>query len=119
MTRYFNLLASVAVSSALFMAGANANAQMHEHAGHEMASATQDASDTTLSAGEVKKVDKDTGKLTIQHGPLTNLNMPGMTMIFKVQSPSMLEQVKVGDNIHFRAENVNGSLTVTRLESAK
>jgi Cu/Ag efflux protein CusF len=119
MTRYFNLLASVAVSSALFMTGANASAQTQDHAGHEMASATQDAADTTLSIGEVKKVDKDTGKLTIQHGPLTNLNMPGMTMVFKTQNPSMIEQVKVGDNIRFRAENVNGGLTVTRIETAK
>jgi Cu/Ag efflux protein CusF len=119
MTRYFNLLASVAVSSALFIAGANASAQTHEHAGPEMASATPGAADTALSVGEIKKIDKDTGKLTIQHGPLTNLNMPGMTMVFKAQNPSMLEQVKVGDNIHFQAENVNGSLTVTRLESAK
>ncbi len=119
MTRYFNLLASVAVSSALFMAGANVNAQTQEHAGHDMASATPDSADTALSAGEIKKVDRDTGKLTIKHGALTNLNMPGMTMAFKVQNPSMLDQVKAGDNIHFRVENLNGSLTVTKLETAK
>lgn len=119
MTRYFNLLASVAVSSALFMAGANASAQTHEHAGHEMANATQDAADTALSVGEIKKVDRDTGKLTIQHGPLANLNMPGMTMVFKAQNPSMLDQVRVGESVRFRAESLNGSLTVTRLDAAK
>lgn len=37
------------------------------------------------------QVDKDTGKLTVQHGPLTNLGMPGMTMAFKVQNPAMLD----------------------------
>lgn len=117
MTRYFNLLASVAVSSALLMAGASAQAQ--EHAGHDMASATQESADKALSIGEIKKVDKESGKLTIKHGPLTNLNMPGMTMAFKAQDPSMLDQVKVGDNILFRVENVHGSLTVTELETAK
>jgi len=118
MTRYFNLLASVALSSTLFLGGANASAQTHEHAGHEMGSATKDAADTALSVGEIKKVDKDTGKLTIQHGPLVNLNMPGMTMSFKVQDPAMLDQVKAGDKIRLRVERVNGTFTVTKLEAA-
>ena len=37
--------------------------------------------------GEVKKVNKDTGKLTIKHGELKNLGMPPMTMVFRVKDP--------------------------------
>ena len=73
----------------------------------------------TLSEGVVKKVNKDQGKLTIQHGPLENLGMPAMTMIFRVQDPAMLNRVKPGDNIRFLADKVNGRLTVTRVESAQ
>ena len=71
------------------------------------------------STGEVKKIDKPAGKITIQHGPLVNLSMPGMTMVFTVKDPTMLDSVQVGDNIHFVAKKVNGSLTLTQLEASK
>jgi Cu(I)/Ag(I) efflux system protein CusF len=78
------------------------------------ASATQDS----MSDGEVKKVDKEAGKLTIKHGELKNLGMPGMTMVFKVKDPALLEKVKPGDKIRFVADKVGGALTVTSLQAA-
>lgn len=83
------------------------------HAQSTQASATAPES---MSTGEVKKVDKSAGKLTIKHGPLENLGMGGMTMAFRTADPSMLDQVSVGDKIHFVAEQPNGQLTVTKLE---
>lgn len=74
---------------------------------------------SAMSSGEVRKVDKDAGKVTIKHGPLANLDMPGMTMVFRVKDPAMLDQVKAGDQIHFVAEKVGGALTVTKIEAAK
>ena len=71
-----------------------------------------------LSEGEVKKVDKGTGKLTIKHGPLDNLGMPAMTMVFHVADPAMLDEVAPGDKITFLAEKVGGFLTVTELHAA-
>jgi Cu(I)/Ag(I) efflux system periplasmic protein CusF len=75
--------------------------------------------DSAMTDGEVKKVDKDAGKLTIKHGPLTNLDMPGMTMVFRVKDPAMLDQVKEGDKIRFIADRVNGAITVVELKSVK
>jgi Cu(I)/Ag(I) efflux system periplasmic protein CusF len=72
-----------------------------------------------LTDGEVKKVDKDAGKMTIKHGPIENLGMSNMTMVFRVKNPAMLDQVKPGDKIRFAAEKVNGALTVTKIEAAK
>jgi len=69
-----------------------------------------------MSHGEVKKVDAAAGKLTIKHGPLENLGMEGMTMVFRVKEPSMIAQVKAGDKIDFVAEDLNGALTVTKLQ---
>jgi Cu(I)/Ag(I) efflux system protein CusF len=69
-----------------------------------------------LSEGEIKKVNMDTAQLTIQHGPLTNLHMPGMTMSFKVKDAAMLQQVKPGDKVHMSIEKVDGALTVTTLQ---
>jgi len=70
----------------------------------------------SMSTGEVRKVDKSAGKLTIKHGPLVNLGMDAMTMVFRVKEPVTLDQVNVGDKIRFVAENPDGQLTVTKLE---
>ena len=69
-----------------------------------------------LSEGEVRKIDKAAGKLTIKHGPLDNLGMPAMTMVFRVKDAATLDQVKPGDRIRFLAEKVDGVFTVTKLE---
>lgn len=74
-----------------------------------------DANDS-MSHGEIKKVDAAAGKLTIKHGPLENLGMGGMTMVFRVKDPAMLTQVEVGDKIDFVAEEVNGALTVVKMK---
>ena len=73
-----------------------------------------------LSDGEIRKVDKSAKKITIKHGPLQNLDMPAMTMVFQVQDPKMLEQVKAGDKVKFQAEMLPGGKTVvTRMEVVK
>ena len=72
-----------------------------------------------LSEGEIRKVDKDAAKLTIRHGELKNLDMPAMTMVFRVKDTAMLDQVALGDKVRFNAEKIDGALTVTAIESAK
>jgi Cu/Ag efflux protein CusF len=121
MTRFSSLTSTLFACAALVLAGADASARMqaHEHAQHDAAPAPAQGDAATLSNGEIKKVDKDSGKLTIKHGPLVNLDMPAMTMAFKVQDPAMLDQVKAGDQVQFRVERINGMFAVTRLEAAK
>ena len=87
-----------------------------DHAGHAMAAP---AAEMQMVDGQVKKVDKAAGKVTLSHGPLTNLNMPAMTMAFKVSNAAWLDQMKSGDKIRFMAENVNGAITVVHFEPAK
>lgn len=77
------------------------------------------AATTPMSDGEVRKVDKSAGKVTIKHGPLQNLDMPAMTMVFRVKDPAMLDQVKEGDKIRFVADRVNGAITVVELKPVK
>jgi Cu/Ag efflux protein CusF len=72
-----------------------------------------------LSEGEIRKVDKSAKKITIKHGPLANLDMPAMTMVFQVKDPAMLEQVKAGDKVKFEAEKIGASYTVTRIEPSQ
>ncbi|HEY0845075.1 MAG TPA: copper-binding protein [Noviherbaspirillum sp.] len=77
------------------------------------------AAAAALSDGEIRKVDKSAGKITIKHGPIANLEMPNMTMVFRAKDPAMLEQVKAGDKVKFAAEKVNGVFTVTQIEPVK
>lgn len=125
MTRSALLFNTLIAAAGFALASSNALAQaqmqmpMHDHGPHDAMSPPSQGDANALSEGEIKKIDKETGKLTVQHGPLANLNMPGMTMAFKAQDPAMLDQVKVGDKIRFRVERVNGAYAITKLESAK
>lgn len=87
-----------------------------EHSAHHPA---QTANSAALAEGEVRRVDKDAKKLTIRHGPITNLDMPAMTMVFQVKDPAMLDKVNVGDKVKFSAEKTGGAFTVTRIETSK
>jgi Cu/Ag efflux protein CusF len=69
--------------------------------------------------GQVTKIDESAGKITLKHGPIKNLDMDSMTMVFRVKDPSMLKAVKVGDAVKFEAERVNGAITVTKIQKAK
>lgn len=66
--------------------------------------------------GIVRKVDKPAGEIIIRHGPLTEMDMPPMTMAFEVNNPELLDKVKAGDRVSFRVELLNGRFTVTRIE---
>jgi Cu(I)/Ag(I) efflux system protein CusF len=77
------------------------------------------AAATALADGEVRKIDKEAGKLTLRHGRIESLDMPPMTMVFRAADPKLLEGLKEGDKVRFAADRINGAITVTRIESAQ
>jgi Cu/Ag efflux protein CusF len=68
--------------------------------------------------GEVRKIDKAQGKITLRHGEIKSLEMPPMTMVFRVQDRAMLDRVAVGDKVKFDAAKVDGNYTVTAISKA-
>ena len=76
-------------------------------------------SSADLTQGEVQKVDKEGGKLTIKHGEIKNLNMPGMTMAFPTKDKAMIGNIKAGDKIRFKAVDDNGKIVVTEIQPDK
>lgn len=115
---FSKLTLAIVLASAATVAGAQNDAHSghdaHDaHAGHA-APATDELTD-----GEVKKVDKEAGKITLRHGALKNLNMSAMTMVFRVKDPAMLGQVKAGDKVKFAADRVNGAVTIVQLHAAQ
>ena len=71
--------------------------------------------DGDMVKGEVVKVDKAAGKVTLKHGPIKKLDMDSMTMVFRVADSAMLDKIKAGDKIEFEADHVNGAITVTKI----
>src|SRR5262245_56946776 len=72
-----------------------------------------------LAGGEVRRVDKDAKKITLRHGDLKGLAMPPMTMVLQVKDPAMLDKVKAGDKVKFRAQNNGGTMAITEIEVSK
>lgn len=85
-----------------------------------LVASTAGASDAApaYTQGEIRKVDKDARKLTIRHEPIRELDMPAMTMVFQVRDPAMLDRVKAGDKVRFRAQKEGGAFLVTTIEPA-
>ncbi|MBU6436567.1 MAG: copper-binding protein [Betaproteobacteria bacterium] len=84
---------------------------------NDMKAAPANAADMT--EGVVRKVDMEGGKITLKHGEIKNLQMPGMTMVFKAENPKLLDGLAAGDKVRFTAENRQGALIVTQIEKAK
>lgn len=72
-----------------------------------------------MSEGVVRKIDVANGKITLKHGPLANLDMPPMTMVFRVSPPELLGALKVGDTVKFRAERIDGAFVVTAIRTVE
>ena len=72
-----------------------------------------------MTDGEVRKIDKDAGKITIKHGDIKHMDMPGMTMVFVAKDKALLDKTSVGAKIQFMVTNENGQMTVTDIQPAK
>jgi Cu(I)/Ag(I) efflux system periplasmic protein CusF len=113
----------------LAVLGGVASAQAASHAGapmtmpmeakKEMPAAAGGMAMGGMADGEIRKVDMDNKKITIKHGEIKNLDMPGMTMVFQVKDPAMLTTVKTGDKVRFKAEKSGGAIVVTEIQPAK
>jgi Cu(I)/Ag(I) efflux system protein CusF len=72
-----------------------------------------------MTEAEVRKVDKDSKKITLKHGAIKNLDMPPMTMVFGVSDEKLLDKVQAGDKVRFTATGEGGKYTVTDLQPVK
>lgn len=86
------------------------------HASQAPAAASSDMA--MLTDGEVRKIDPAAGKITIKHGPIQHMDMPGMTMVFTAKDKALLDKVKVGDKIRFMVSHEDGKMLVTEIQPA-
>lgn len=115
-TQLHTLIAAIAfAASAASLPALAAN----DHGSHGSHGAKAADAATEMTDGEIRKVDKENGKLTIKHAEIKSLDMPGMTMVFQVKDKAMLDKVQAGDKVKFKAASESGKFTVTELEAVK
>ena len=107
------------IFAAIVIALASPLPALADDAHHKGAPKAAAAGGAQLSEGEVRRIDKETGKITLRHGPIANLDMPAMSMVFQVKDPAMLDKVQMGDKVRFSAEKAGATFTVTHIEPAK
>jgi Cu(I)/Ag(I) efflux system protein CusF len=108
------VLAAAAAAALALQAKAGGDHGAHKPAAQAVAQAAAPAADMT--DGEVRKVDKDAAKLTVKHGDIKSLDMPAMTMVFNVRDKAVLDKVKAGDKVKFKATNDGGKFTITDIQ---
>ena len=106
---------AICATLASLAAAPAAMAQSH----HDHGAKAAEAPSAAMADGEVRKVDKDAGKVTLKHGYIRSLDMPPMTMVFQVQDRAVLDRLKAGDKVRFAAEEKAGAYVVTAIELAK
>jgi len=74
---------------------------------------------TDLAEAEIRKVDRDAKKITLKHGPIKNLDMPPMTMVFQVKDAALLDNLKAGDKVRFSADQQQGAYVVTAMQKVE
>jgi Cu(I)/Ag(I) efflux system protein CusF len=84
-----------------------------------LVTATAFAAEPTLTEGEVRRTNPAGQEITLKHGEIKNLDMPPMTMVFKVNDPALLAKIKAGDKVRFTADQINGTYTVLSIETVK
>ena len=93
-------------------------AAMADDAHHKPAAAAGTAA-AEMTDAEVRKVDMEGGKITLKHAEIKSLDMPGMTMVFVVKDKAMLDKLKTGDKVKFKAINDAGKFTVTEIQAVR
>jgi Cu/Ag efflux protein CusF len=113
-------ISTLLLATTSVFAASHAGAPMAKDAAKKEATAPMPASASAdMADGEVRKVDKENKKITLKHGVIKNLDMPGMTMVFGIKDVAMLDNLKAGDKIKFKAEQTGTAIVVTEIQPAK
>ena len=109
-----NILAISALAMGIAMPVSSFAQATMDHGKMDMSQAS-----ASMTDGEIKKVDQATGKVTIKHGEIKHMDMPGMTMVFTAKDKSLLSNVKPGDKVKFMVVNEGGKMVVTDIQPAQ
>lgn len=111
----------IAITLGTFAAAA-VPALAQDHAGHGQSHMQHGAAAMpampAMTDAEVRRIDKDAGKITLRHGEIKHLDMPPMTMVFTVRDKALLDKTSVGAKVRIQVVSENGQMVVTELQPA-
>lgn len=77
---------------------------------YSVAAIAQEAS----ASGEVRRVNAAEGKITIKHGPIKDLDLTAMTLVYQID-PALLTGIEPGDKVKFTARREAGQYVVVAI----
>jgi len=119
MTSIQSTLAVAAIACSLAFGGSAVAQMPMDHSKMSETAAPAVAATPGMTDGEVRKIDKETGKITLKHGEIKNLDMPPMTMVFTAKDKAMLDKVQVGEKVQFSVILDAGKMVITDIKPAK
>jgi len=116
----FAVTLATLAAAALIAGPASSQPKASDHASHHAASpASADANQANSADGEVRRIDREAGRVTLRHGDIKTLDMPPMTMVFTVRDKALLEGFKTGDKVKFKVVNEAGKLIITEMQALR
>jgi Cu/Ag efflux protein CusF len=106
------LAAVIAATAFAWPAFAAEDHDLHDHGDPKVT-----VSGPQYTQGEVRRVDKPGGRITVRHGRIYDLDMPPMTMVFRVKDATLLDRLKAGDKIDFLVEKQDGNYVITGVKN--
>lgn len=103
----FTIVLALAAAPAAFSAGSMD--------GMDMKPAGQAKQAPKPVAAQIRKIDIDSGQVTLRHGAIDNLGMGAMTMSFTVKDKASLKNFKEGDAVLATFDMVDGKPTVMEM----
>ncbi|HEX4879881.1 MAG TPA: copper-binding protein [Limnobacter sp.] len=105
------------LASGFAFAGNHAGGHNHDHGSGKPAEST--AAAAAMADGEIRRINSNTGKVTMKHGEIKSIQMPPMTMVFGVTDKAMLDGLKEGDKVKFDVKQEGSNYTITTIQKAQ
>jgi Cu(I)/Ag(I) efflux system periplasmic protein CusF len=80
---------------------------------------SREAMASEMTEAKVHHIDQEGGLLTLRYAEIKELGVPGMTMVCVVKDKAMLDKLRAGDKVKFKAVNEGGKFTVTQIEPVR
>ena len=112
-------IATVATVATLSSAAYAEAVKSHDHHGKSDPAKSMPAADADMTNAEIRKMEKDAKKITLKHDAIKNLDMPGMTMVFKVKDATLLDKAQAGDKVKVKIIQEGSSYVVTEIVTTK
>ena len=109
-------IATVATLSSVAYAEA---AKSHDQHSQPDAAKSMPVADVAMTHAEIRKIDKDSKKITLKHEAIKHLDMPGMTMVFRVKDAALLDKSQVGDKVQVKIIQEGSAYVVTEIVTTK